>query len=124
MKKILVVFDPDENLRNTMENILSDYEFIYRDATSANQMNEKDLENIEIILGNTSVDLITRCKDLKWFQLFTAGTDFYPPELLENILVTNATGIYGHAISEYMVGTVFELFKKLHLYRDNQKKRI
>ena len=35
-------------------------------------------------------------------------------------LLTNATGAYGLAISEHMLGMLLELFKKLHLYRDAQ----
>ena len=36
-------------------------------------------------------------------------------------LLTNATGAYGLAISEYMLGVLLELLKKLELYRDAQK---
>ena len=35
--------------------------------------------------------------------------------------MTNATGAYGLAISEYMVAVWLELLKKLHLYRDVQR---
>lgn len=36
------------------------------------------------------------------------------------LTISNATGAYGLGISEYMIGMVLTLFKKLHLYRDNQ----
>lgn len=42
----------------------------------------------------------------------------------EGALLTNATGAYGLAISEHMIGMLLELIKKLNLYRDNQKKSL
>ena len=41
--------------------------------------------------------------------------------LPEETVLTNATGAYGLAISEYMVAVWLELLKKLHLYRDVQR---
>jgi phosphoglycerate dehydrogenase-like enzyme len=35
-------------------------------------------------------------------------------------VLTNASGAYGLAISEYMLGVLLEMIKKLHIYRDNQ----
>ena len=55
-------------------------------------------------------------------QLNSAGTDGYlePGVLPEGTLLTNATGAYGLAISEHMLGMVLELKKKLYLYHQNQ----
>ena len=44
-----------------------------------------------------------------------------PGVLLPHTQLTNATGAYGLAISEYMLGVLLSLFKKLELYRDAQK---
>lgn len=40
--------------------------------------------------------------------------------LPHNVILTNASGAYGRAISEYMIGVLLVLYKKLYLYRDNQ----
>lgn len=78
----------------------------------------------EVILGNLkAASQVSHAENLKWIQLNNAGTEGYCEEgLLPNdALLTNATGAYGLAISEHMIGCLFELRKKLHLYRDNQR---
>lgn len=77
----------------------------------------------DIILGSPSVRLLEGTKNLKWLQLSSAGADGYCREgaLPEDTILTNATGAYGPAISEYMLATSLMLMKKLHLYRDDHK---
>lgn len=74
------------------------------------------------ILGNPTPAQIAGCPGLRWVQLGSAGADSYcvPGVLPEAVTLTNATGSYGHAISEYMAAVTLLLVKKLHLYRDNQ----
>lgn len=84
---------------------------------------EEDLRHAEVILGNLrSPSQLQKCGELKWIQLNNAGTEGYcePGILPEGTLLANATGAYGLAISEYMIGCLFELRKKLHLYYRNQ----
>ena len=60
---------------------------------------------------------------LEWLQTNSAGVEAYiqPGVLAGDTLLTNATGAYGLAIAEHMLGMLLELFKKLELYRDAQK---
>lgn len=77
----------------------------------------------EIILGNLrEASQIAHTENLRWIQLNNAGTEGYCEDglLPEETKLTNATGAYGLAISEHMIGCLFELRKKLHIYRDNQ----
>ena len=55
-------------------------------------------------------------------QLQSAGSDNYcqPGVLPEDVVLCNATGSYGMAIAEHMVGVTMMMAKKLHLYRDQQ----
>lgn len=75
----------------------------------------------EIIIGQYPANRLRETKNLRLLQLSFAGVENYvkPGVLPEHVTLTNATGAYGLAISEYMVGAVFALSKKLHLYRDN-----
>jgi len=84
---------------------------------------KEQVQAAQIIVGNPPVDLVTGSTNLKWFQSNTAGPDQYLKEgvILPQATITNATGAYGLAISEYMLGTLLSLFKKLHIYRDQQK---
>ncbi len=83
----------------------------------------KLLADAEVILGNLSdPQQIKWAPSLKWIQLNNAGTEGYctPGLLPEGAVLTNATGAYGLAISEHMIGCLFLLRKKLQLYHSNQ----
>ena len=92
--------------------------FIYKEGKAECE----DVQNADIILGNVSPKLISTGDKLKWLQTNSAGVDGYIHGCLpKETVLTNATGAYGLAISEYMVAVWLELLKKLHLYRDVQR---
>lgn len=88
------------------------------------EVSDATLGDMDIIIGNLPVERLKVAKNLKWLQLNSAGADLYVKEgkLPNNAILTNATGAYGLAISEHMIGMLLELIKKLNLYRDNQMK--
>ena len=67
--------------------------------------------------------MLSGSSELLWLQTNSAGVEPYlqPGVLRETTLLTNATGAYGLAIAEHLLGMLLELFKKLELYRDAQK---
>ena len=76
-----------------------------------------------VVVGNVPPALLAGSENLAWLQLHSAGTNGYTDGVLpEGTLLTNATGAYGLAISEHMLGMVLMLTKKLHLYLHNQQK--
>lgn len=89
---------------------------------SPESVSVEDVRDAEVCIGNLPVDMIPSAEKLKWFQSSMAGVDKYIETLPRDVLLTNVTGAFGDAISEHMVGFVFEAYKKLHLYRDNQNK--
>lgn len=61
------------------------------------------LESAQAILGNLADPAQLRhCKELRWLQLDSAGTDGYcaPGLLPEGAVLTNATGAFGACIAE------------------------
>lgn len=83
------------------------------------------LAEAEIILGNLErPGQLEAAKKLRWIQLNNAGTEGYcvPGLLREGVILTNATGAYGLAISEHMLACLFMLKKKLNLYFANQQR--
>ena len=82
----------------------------------------EDARWADAVLGNLPVELIAQNDHLEWFQSNAAGPNAYlaPGVLPENCIVTNATGAYGLAISEWMLGLWLSLLKELPLYRDRQ----
>ena len=67
--------------------------------------------------------MLSGSSELLWLQTNSAGVEPYlqPGVLGETTLLTNATGAYGLAIAEHLLGMLLEIFKKLELYRDAQK---
>lgn len=95
----------------------------YKKSGLPHPFTDQQLNNAEIIIGNPSLNTLSKCKNLKWLQLSSSGADSYANcgyINKEQTVLTNATGAYGHAIAEYMVAGVLAMTKKYHLYRDNQ----
>lgn len=116
MIKVLVAVKTDEKHREWLSAAASGAELIYNETPG-----REDVENADVILGNVPAKLISKNDKLKWMQTNSAGVDAYINGCLpEGTLLTNATGAYGLAISEYMTAVWLELIKKLHMYRDVQ----
>ncbi len=118
---ILVVLPFNDNQKEKLVKESKGRKIIY---STPENIKDADLERAEIILGNIPCEKLSLCKSLKWLQLNSAGTDGYIQNMPQNALLTNATGAYGLAISEHMLGMLLEIKKKLYLYRDNQAKHI
>ena len=120
--KILVALPLNERQKEKLEQNFRHQEFIY---CLPEELTEEKLSDVEVILGNVPPEILKYAKALKWLQLNNAGTEGYCDGALpEEVLLTNATGAYGLAISEHMVGMLFELQKKLNLYSRNQREHV
>ncbi len=120
--KILVALPLNERQKEKLEQNFRHQEFIY---CLPEELTEEKLPDVEVILGNVPPEILKYAKALKWLQLNNAGTEGYCDGALpEEVLLTNATGAYGLAISEHMVGMLFELQKKLNLYSRNQREHV
>ena len=82
------------------------------------------LERAEVVIGSVAAERLPLCKSLRFLQLSMAGSDTYAKIVPENVLIANASGAYGLAISEHMLASALMLMKKLHLYRDNQNENL
>ena len=107
-KQALLQAAPEAELRFTTLEAVTAEEVLWADA----------------ILGNVPVELIRKNDHLEWFQSNAAGPNVYlaPGVLPEPCVVTNATGAYGLAISEWMLAMWMGLAKELFLYRDRQNR--
>ena len=119
-KQVLVVIPGEERHKEYLENIGTGCVFTY---TSPKAVTEEELANAQIIIGNVSAEQLAKAPKLEWFQLNSAGSDAFckPGVLREGVLLTNATGAYGLAISEHMLGVTLMMQKHLAEYYVNQK---
>lgn len=95
----------------------------FRDLVQEDRLTPEDADWAHIILGNLPPHYLHGSENLRWMQTNSAGVEPYlqPGVLAAGTQLTNATGAYGLAISEHMLGMLLELFKKLELYRDAQQ---
>lgn len=120
---ILVLIPLNEKEKQKFENLAPGAIFTF---TSQKKVTKEQAQRANIILGNVPHELVKDSENLRWLQLESAGVGIFTNEgvLPEGVTLTNAKGAYGLAISEYMVGCLFALYKNLHLYRDNQTKKV
>ena len=97
-----------------------------RQTLSAEAVTPDQVSQAEIILGNLPIPLLQYASRLKWLQLNYAGSDNYaaPGVLPEGVILTNASGCYGLAISECMLAGILQLIKRLDQYQRNQAQHI
>ena len=76
-----------------------------------------------VILGNPPVKELAACENLRLLQTRSAGTEQYqkPGVLPEGVTLLNASGAYGHSVSEHMLAMLLSLMKRLPAYRDRQR---
>ncbi len=120
METIVTVLLPtEERHRRLLESSAPGFTFRY---STPEDVTQEELDQTDILIGNPPPQLLHASPRLQWLQCNSAGTEpFLKPGVLHpNTLLTNATGAYGLAISEHMLGMLLEIFKKLHLYRDAQ----
>ncbi len=119
--RILVVLPINEAEKERLQAVMPEAEYIY---PASNEITEELVKSADIIIGNVPLKYIRGTEKLKWLQLNSAGTDGYCEAgvLPEGAYLTNATGAYGLAISEHMLGMLLQIKKKLNLYYINQQK--
>lgn len=119
--KVLVVMPFKEKHKLQMQEEFAGVEFIYE-----SQPTQELVNSVDGIIGNVAPDLLKTANNLRWLQLNSAGTDGYCSEgiLPPKTVLTNATGAYGLALSEYMLAVLLAMQKKLYKYYDNQKESL
>lgn len=132
-KRALVTIPTGERHRNLLQQAALGWEFRFRgtdtlvcapqEALPGQPVTQEDVDWAQVILGNVPAAMLHGSPALEWLQTNSAGVEPYiqPGVLAGDTLLTNATGAYGLAIAEHMLGMLLELFKKLELYRDAQK---
>ncbi|MCL2832855.1 MAG: D-2-hydroxyacid dehydrogenase [Treponema sp.] len=125
MDTVLVLFETNDEFRREAAGIFKGYEVIYGEKNDTSDVSTETAKNITVIFGNPKADFLKLCPRLKWIQLGSAGANgFIDGELNKNVLLTCASGCYGHAVSEHMTAMTLALMKNLHLYRDAQSAQI
>ena len=118
-KQVLVVIPVEERHKEYLERMGAGCQFTY---ASPETVTEEQLAKAQVIIGNVSPAQLAEAPNLEWIQLNSAGSDTFckPGVLKEGTLLTNATGAYGLAISEHMLGMSLMMLKHLGEYYRHQ----
>lgn len=121
--KILAVLPVEHRHKEIFKRAAGDAEVIFCSEPSEYKA---VLRDVDAVIGNVPVEMLRGCEQLRWIQLNNAGTEGFcePGALPETTVITNATGAYGLAISEFMLGMLLMLYKHLDHYYDQQKAQI
>lgn len=85
----------------------------------------KYIDEADVIFGMPKRELVAKAARLRWLQTHFAGVDIYclpEPARTDDWILTNATGIYGTAGAEHVMGWMLMFTRGLlHFYRLQQQ---
>lgn len=83
----------------------------------------EQLARATVLLGWPRARDMQYAKSLKWFQCMFAGVDEYLPQGVtpEGAVITTSSGSNALSVAENMLSTLLALYRKLPLYRDDQR---
>ncbi|GAA6428095.1 D-2-hydroxyacid dehydrogenase [Dielma fastidiosa] len=120
MRNILYLLETNEEQRQQLQKRFADCSFTFK---SKHEVSDEEIRQAECIIGNLLLNQLDLCENAKLMQLGSAGSDAYAAALNESVTLCNASGCYGPAISEYMIGVCLSLMLRLPSYRDQQHLR-
>lgn len=136
MVQVLVTVPCGEAVRESWEDKFREvYQFTYKKVNELKaeineidktEIEEAEINKAEIIIGEPPIELLSATKKLKWLQTTSAGVDMYTgrAEFPEGVMLTNATGVYGKIISEYVLGAILMRYRRFSEYLENQKEHL
>lgn len=123
-QNIIVTYRVDDARKQLMKNASPSSTFHF--IPEGEKLTPEVLAECDAFLGHMPPELLIHSKNLKWFQSGGVGVEYYLGDdaLPRDVIFTNSTGAFGQAVAEHAFAMLWALYKKLHLYRDQQDKRI
>lgn len=112
MKILICTPLQDAEIKKIQEYFINDTVLIKRRPT------QEDIDQVDVIVGNPHLDLNLNQEHLQALLLNSAGSNQYIKEgiLNKTTKLTNASGSYGIAISEHVIGMMITFCKNLKTY--------
>ena len=120
MLKVLLIPALDDSNIELIKKSCSDMNLL---RVNKDDLTQEMIDEADVIVGNPPRQFNLNRPTLKALLLNSAGNDqFLLPNILNRqTLLTNASGSYGHAICEHMMGMILSFNKNLRFYYDRQK---
>ena len=113
--QVLVLFNMNDEQKQRLEAFSPDTNYIYKAPTD---VSPELIEGADVILGSLSPEAVCGSKNLKWLQLWSAGSDVFQKfgKFPEGAILTNGSGAYGLTISEHLIAMIIMLKRKLYVH--------
>lgn len=121
MKNIVSTIKLPEEMIAGIKKILpeANYEYVRSKEMTAK---ERGRSEIFITYGtDMREEHVPEFKNLKWIMVMSAGLEMMPLDALEDVLITNATGIHKIQMTEYTIGLILSYYKDFNLLHEDQK---
>lgn len=111
--KVLICAPLNHKDISQIKNEFPDYDYII-----TKNVTQEIIDQVDIIIGNPPLTLNLNKSNIKVIMLNSAGSDQYiKKDILHcKTLLTNASGIYGNAIAEQIIGMMITLNKNMKSY--------
>ena len=76
----------------------------------------EQIEEAEFIVGEPSLNELSKAKKLRWLQMTWAGADRYIDGFPQNVTLTTASGAFGETIAEHALAMLFALCRRIPEY--------
>ena len=120
--KIVVLTPVTEEQRARLEAAAPVADFVY---SSHAGVTSEELSDAEVVVGNVPPARLPEAPRLRFLQLDSAGYDSYlEVPLPDGLVIANASGCYGQAVSEHMLAMLLGMMKHLPDYRDDQRAHV
>jgi len=119
LKDVLVLFNFDEDMKKRLVAINPEADYVF---TKPADVTCEQIEKAEIILGSLDPEQVEGLENLKWLQLWSAGSDAFHRngKFPKGAILTNGSGGYGLTISEHIMGVLLMLMRKFDRSYKNQ----
>ncbi len=116
--KVLVLPKINECNKNKLVSSFKDIDFIF---DSQDTVTQELINQMDVVVGNPRVKVNLYNENLKALFLNSAGSDTYVKEgvLHPNTRLANASGSYGVAIAEHMIGMMLAMIKNFKTFYHN-----
>lgn len=121
MKNIVSTIRLPDEMIAAIKKVLpeADYEYVRSREMTAS---ERERAEIFVTYGtDMTEEHVPEFKNLKWIMVMSAGLEMMPLDKLENVLITNATGIHKIQMTEYTIGLILSYYKDFNLLYEDQK---
>lgn len=124
--RILISAPFGERHRKDFQEAAGAEELIYADPLKEKERYWRELNRVQVIIGNPSLKEVQSAPCLRFLQSTNAGIERYTkqPGFPAGVVLCNMTGAFGGIISEYVVGAILMMYRRFREYDRRQGQRL